>query len=42
MSMTTPARGARPSPNAQANPRDFAATDPFQAQADGFADEEAA
>ena len=42
MSMTTPARGARPSPNAHANPRDFAPSDPFQAQADGFADEEAA
>ncbi|MFN8666061.1 MAG: acetolactate synthase small subunit [Gemmatimonadaceae bacterium] len=42
MSMTTPARGARPSPNANANPKDFAPADPFQAQADGFADEEAA
>ncbi len=42
MAMTTPARGARPSPNAQANPRDFAPSDPFQAQADGFADEEVA
>lgn len=42
MSMTTPARGARPSPNANANHKDFAPSDPFQAQADGFADDEAA
>lgn len=41
MSMTTPARGARPSPNAGTRPTDFP-TDPFQTQADGFADEEAA
>jgi acetolactate synthase small subunit len=40
MSMTTPARGARPSPNAGARPADNSA-DPFQAQADGFAEEEA-
>jgi len=42
MSMTTPARGARPSPNANARPQEFGAAHPFQAQADGFADEEAA
>jgi len=41
MSMTTPARGARPSPNASAASASTAA-DSFQAQADGFADEEAA
>ncbi|HEX4933834.1 MAG TPA: acetolactate synthase small subunit [Gemmatimonadaceae bacterium] len=40
MSMTTAARGARPSPNA--NTKEFGAIHPFQAQADGFADEEAA
>lgn len=42
MSMTTPARAARPSPNATARSHEFGVVAPFQAQADGFADVEAA
>lgn len=42
MSMTTPARGARPSPNAQHRTPDLGHAAPFQAQADGFADDAAA
>jgi acetolactate synthase-1/3 small subunit len=42
MSMTTPARVARPSPNGGARPHDAGHPPAFQAQADGFAEDEAA